>query len=569
MLQIPVQKLKEILVKENLISVENFDILTSEANRMDQSLSDILISRNIITTDYFYDILAVYFGVERINLTGRKINEEFLKLLSENLAKQKRVIVFDKESDSSLSVAMEDPSDLGTIEFLRNNLKANIKPYLATQEDLNRGFAMYSRRFAEDFKKIVEENIQASLRQKAGTIEEAASAIPIVALIDNILFYAFSLNASDIHMEIFEDGILIRFRVDGVLHEIVRISKEVHPAIVARIKLLAALKIDEHQKPQDGRTHYKIGPDLIDIRVSIIPTFYGEKIEMRLLPASQKPLSLREVGFMDDMIKIIEENIKKTYGMILATGPTGSGKTTTLYAILNILNRPEVNIVTIEDPIEYNIKYINQIQINPLAGITFDSGLRSILRQDPNIIMVGEIRDEKTAEIAVQSALTGHLLLSSLHTNDAATAIPRLIDMDIPPFLIAAVLNMIVAQRLVRKICLDCIGSFSPSKDLLDSIKKQMKELNLESEFRSPKILYQGKGCLNCGNTGYSGRIGIFEILNIDEDMRKEIISSGFSLDNLIKLAKDKGMITMFEDGLRKSELGMTTIEEVLRVIRE
>jgi len=569
MLQIPVQKLKEILVKDNLTSVENFDVLVREAERMDQNIGDILISRNIITADYFYNVLANYFGVEQANLVNRKIGEETLKLLSENVAKQKRAIVFEKNSDGSLNVAMEDPSDLGIVEYLRNNLKAEIKPYLATPEDLNRGFAMYGRRFAEDFRKIVEENIQASLRQKVGTVEEAASAIPIVALIDNILFYAFSLRASDIHMEIFEDGILTRFRIDGVLHEIAKIPKEVHPAVVARIKLLAALKIDEHYKPQDGRTHYKIGSDLIDIRVSIVPTFYGEKIEMRLLPVAQKPLSLREVGLMDDMIKIVEENIKKTYGMILVTGPTGSGKTTTLYAVLNILNRPEVNIVTIEDPIEYNIKYINQIQINPLAGITFEGGLRSILRQDPNIIMVGEIRDEETAEIAVHSALTGHLLLSSLHTNDAATAIPRLIDMDIPPFLAAAVLNMIIAQRLVRKICLGCIGSFTPSEDLLDSIKKQLKELNMESEFRVPKILYQGKGCPTCGNTGYFGRIGIFEILDIDEEIRKEIIRPDFTLDGLIKLAKSKGMIKMFEDGLRKAELGMTTIEEVLRVIRE
>jgi type II secretory ATPase GspE/PulE/Tfp pilus assembly ATPase PilB-like protein len=569
MLQIPPQKLKELLVKDNLITAEKFDFLANEAGRMGQEIGDVLISRNFITTDYFYDVLATYFNVERANLISRKINEETLNLLSENLAKQKKAIVFGRESDGSLSVAMENPNDLGIVEFLRNNLKSEIRPYLATQDDLNKGFAMYSRRFAEDFRKLVEENIQASLRQKAGTIEEAASAIPIVALIDNIIFYALSLRASDIHIEILEDGILIRFRIDGMLHEVVKILKEVHPAVVARIKLIAALKIDEHQKPQDGRTHYKVGSDLIDIRISVIPTFYGEKVEMRLLPATQKPLSLKEVGLMDDMVKTVEENIKKTYGMVLVTGPTGSGKTTTLYAVLNILNRPEVNIVTIEDPIEYNIKFINQVQINPLAGITFESGLRSMLRQDPNIIMVGEIRDEETAEIAVHSALTGHLVLSSLHTNDAATAIPRLIDMKIPPFLVAAVLNTIVAQRLVRKICLDCISSFSPPAELLDSIKKQLKELSLDSEFRVPKILYQGKGCVSCGNTGYSGRTGIFEILNINEDARKEIISPNFSLDNLTKLAKNQGMITMFEDGLRKSELGITTINEVLRVIRE
>lgn len=569
MIQIPIQKLKEILFKEGLITEESFLNLSAEANRMGQDIGDILTSRGIITIDYFYEILAKYFNVEKADLTVRKINEEALRLLSEDLARQKIVIVFDKESDGTLDVAMEDPSNLETIEFLKKNLKANIKPFLATHADLDKGFAAYGKRFTEDFKKIVEENIRISLVQKVGTIEEAALAIPIVAIIDNIIFYAASLRASDIHIEIFEEGILIRFRIDGVLHEIIRIPKEVHPAIIARLKLLSALKIDEHQKPQDGRCQYKIGSDILDIRISTIPTFYGEKVELRLLQASQKPLSLRDLGLMDDMLAIVEENIKKSYGMILVAGPTGSGKTTTLYAILNILNRSEVNIITIEDPIEYNMKYINQIQINPQAGITFASGLRSILRQDPNIIMVGEIRDEETAEISVHAALTGHLLVSSLHTNDAVTAIPRLIDMKIAAFLTAAVLNMVIAQRLVRKICLDCIESFSPSTNLLESIKKQIEDIHLTLEFKTPKILYRGKGCLSCNNTGYSGRIGIFEILNIDEDIRKEIISPDFSLDNIIHLANKKGMIMMFEDGLRKAELGITTIEEVLRVIRE
>ncbi|MBI4993450.1 type II/IV secretion system protein [Candidatus Wolfebacteria bacterium] len=569
MLQIPSQKFKELLVEEGLISAEVFDALLKESLRMGQAIADVLISRGIITTDYFYNLLAKYIGVEKSNLIGRKINEEVLKLVPENIAVQKKIVIFDKESDGTLDVAMEDPTDLEIIEFLKKNLDVNVKPFLATPEDLSKGFAMYGRRFAEDFKKIVEENIRASLKEKAQTIEEAAIAVPIVSLIDNVIFYAVSARASDIHIEILDDAILIRFRIDGVLHEIIRIPKEVHPAISARIKLLAGLKIDEHQKPQDGRSRYKAGSDLIDIRISTIPTYFGEKIEIRLLPAAQKPLSLREVGLMDDMVALIEESIKKTYGMVLVSGPTGSGKTTTLYAILNILNRPEVNIITVEDPIEYNMKYINQVQINPVAGITFASGLRSILRQDPNIIMVGEIRDEETAEIAIHSALTGHLLLSSLHTNDAVTAIPRFIDMHVAPFLVSAVLNMVIAQRLVRKICLDCIESFSPSQELVDSIKGQLEELHLSTDFKSPKILYRGKGCMSCNNTGYSGRIGIFEILNVDEEIREQIINPNFSLDNLRKSMKQKGMISMFEDGLRKAEIGITSVEEVLRVIRE
>ena len=312
-----------------------------------------------------------------------------------------------------------------------------------------------------------------------------------------------------------------------------------------------------------------MGPDVIDVRVAVIPVFYGEKVELRLLPSTQRPVSLAEIGMLEDTKKIVEESIKKAYGMILVCGPTGSGKSTTLYSILNILNKPEVNIVTIEDPIEYDIQYINQTQINPLAGISFANGLRAILRQDPNIIMVGEIRDEETGEISVNAALTGHLLLSSLHTNDAATAVPRLMDMNIEPFLVSAVLNISLAQRLVRKVCLNCIESYQIDAALINFLETQLKQVNPYSQLRIPKIFYRGRGCTDCGSTGYHGRCGIYEVLNIDEDVRKLIISPDFSLANLNNLAKKNGMITMFEDGLRKATTGVTTIEEVLRVIRE
>lgn len=569
MLIVPSQKLKETLTKEGLITAQDFDNFLVEAKRMGQNIADVLISQGIITSDYFYNLIAQYFRIEKADLASRSIEENILRLLSEELATQKRVIVFAKEPDATLDVAMEDPSDLETIEFLKKHLKAKIKPFLTTPKDLNRGFSLYGRHLTEDFKKIIEENIRVTLRKKISNIEEAAKDVPIVAVIDNLLSYAISLRSSDIHIEILENAILIRYRIDGILHEVIRVPKEVYPAIVARIKLLGGLKIDEHLKPQDGRFRYKVGPDIIDVRVAIIPVFYGEKIEMRLLPSTQRPLSLEELGILEDNQKIVEDKIKKTYGMVLICGPTGSGKTTTLYAILNILNKPEVNIVTIEDPIEYDIKYINQTQINPLAGITFANGLRAILRQDPNIIMVGEIRDEETAEISIHSALTGHLLLSSLHTNDAATVVPRLIDMKIAPFLVAAVLNVCMAQRLVRKICSNCIESYPADQNLIQFLEKQLKEINPNSELKAPKFLYRGRGCPACNQTGYQGRIGIFEILNIDEEIRKLIISHDFSLDNLNNLAKKKGMLTMFEDGLRKVATGITTIEEVLRVIRE
>lgn len=571
MLQIPPLKLKDFLIKDGLIKPQEFDDLSNEANRMGQGLADVLISKGFVNENYFYNLVARYLGVEMANLAGRQINEEIFKKISEDLARQKKAIIFNRENDGTFDVAMEDPSDLATIKFLENYLKAKIKPFLAIPGDLDKGFAFYGRRQAEDFKKIIEENIAIGLRNRIGieSSEKAAQDIPIVAIVDNLILYAASSEASDIHIEILENEILVRYRIDGVLYEIIKMSKEIHPAVVARIKLLAGLKIDEHMKPQDGRFRYKTGNAFLDIRVSVIPVFYGEKVEMRLLPAIQKPLSLDEIGILEDAKAIIEENVKKTYGMILATGPTGSGKTTTLYSILNILNRPEVNIVTVEDPIEYEIKYINQVQINILAGVTFATGLRAILRQDPNVIMVGEIRDEETAEIAVHSALTGHLLLSSLHTNDAATAIPRLMDMKIQPFLAAAVLNVVIAQRLVRKICLGCVESFAVEPALLETLNKSLREANSDAEPRTIKFLYRGRGCRSCGDTGFRGRIGIFEILNVDEEIREFVINPNFSLDGLRNLAKKKGMITMLEDGLRKAELGITTVEEVLKVIRE
>jgi type IV pilus assembly protein PilB len=571
MLQIPDQKLKELLIADGIINEEDFELVVRDAKRLERTVADVLLGRSIITESYYNSLLSKYYRVERANLAIRKIDESALKLLSEELARQKRAIVFNREPDGTLDVALEDPSDYTVIEFLSGHLKAKIKPFLASKDDLNKGFSYYGRKLAEDFTKIIQENIQETLKARIQGKEEkeAAVELPIVAIVDNLLSYAISLRSSDVHIEILEDEILIRYRIDGILHEIIRIPKEAYAAIVARIKLLAGLKLDEHRKPQDGRFRYKVGTDFVDIRVAVMPVFYGEKVEMRLLTAAARPLSLEELGMFPDNLKILNINLKKTYGMILVTGPTGAGKTTTLYSILNILNRPEVNIVTIEDPVEYEIRYVNQTQVNPVAGLTFATGLRAIVRQDPNIIMVGEIRDEETAEIAVHSALTGHLVLSSLHTNDAPTAIPRLIDMKIVPFLVAAVVNSVVAQRLARRICLECISSAPVNKELIDSIKKQIEELKLKIEFRIPKAIFKGKGCQACNFTGYKGRIGIFEILDVNEEMRKYIVSPAFTLDGLRELAKKTGMIMMLEDGLRKVERGLTTIEEVLRVIRE
>ena len=571
MLSLPTQQIKEMLVQAGVLDDATFDSIKIEADRKRQNVADLIISEGFINKEYFFNLLAKTLGFERINLGIQKIDERVMNLVSEDMARQRKIIVFNRGDDGAFDIAMENPTDLETIDFLSLRLKSKIKPFLATEEDLNRGYLLYHKRLTQDFKKVIEDGIQKSLRSKnKGDLNEAAKDVPIVALVDNLLEYALSSRASDVHFEALDDAILVRFRIDGVLHEIIKMPKEIHPAVVARMKILSGLRVDEHTHPQDGRFRHKISDTLVDIRVSVIPTFYGEKVEMRLLSAAQKPISLTELGMFENTIKVIEEGVKKTYGMVLLCGPTGCGKTTTLYSIMNILNRPEVNIVTIEDPIEYDMRYLNQTQVNMAAGITFASGLRSILRQDPNIIMVGEIRDHETADIAVQSALTGHLVLSSLHTNDAPTTVPRLMDMGVPPFLVSAVLNVICAQRLARKIHLDCIESYTPSEESLKALQSEFRSAEVnENVVKVPKVLYRGRGCPACNNTGFLGRLGIFEAMNITEEVRKLIISPEFNLDNLRKLAKKEGMTTMFEDGMRKVELGMTTVEEVLRVIRE
>lgn len=569
-LPISPDQLKQLLVDQNLVAPEQFDQLYQEAERKSQSVIDVLVSEKIVERNYLDDLIAGLLGVPRVDFTAYSINKDVVKLLSEDIARQRHAIVFNREDDGTYDVAMTDPSDLEAREFLAQRLNGRVKPFLASPEDLDRGFSVYGYELGQDFKKIIEDNVRASLTSNSKTAQEAAADLPIVGIVDNILSYALASRASDIHIEILEESTFIRYRVDGILYQVMDITKAVHPGIVARIKLLSGLKIDEHFAPQDGRFRYQLGGQEIDVRVSTMPTFYGEKVEMRLLESSQKPLSLEELGMTPEVAKIVSENLKKSYGMLISCGPTGSGKTTTLYALMNILNRPEVNVTTVEDPIEYNMRYINQTQINPQAGITFASGLRALLRQDPNIIMVGEIRDAETADIAVQAALTGHLLLSSLHTNDAPTAIPRFFDFKIPAFLVSSVLNLVLAQRLVRRICQSCIYSREADPSVITMLTAQLKENGLDpAHTHIPTTLYAGKGCSSCGGTGYRGRLGIYEAFEVDEAMKELIVKPDFDLEAVRTKAQASGMKTMFEDGLQKVELAQTTLEEVLRVIRE
>ncbi len=573
-MRIPQEALRKMVLETGLVSEKDYNRIEAESKRTGRGILDLLISEGKFSEEYAADLVASYFGVARVDLRKSEIEDTVLNIIPEDIARSRKAVVFSRKGDI-LQVAMADPGDLEAIEFLQRYTGKKIEPYLTTESDLRHVFAQYRRQIMRSFQRIIEEEIRQITRLKLieGEInlERLAEEVPIVAIVDNLISYAAALNASDIHIEPLSDSVLIRFRVDGLLREIARLAPEIHPGLLARIKVISRLQIDEHSKPQDGRIKYKRGDEIFDIRVSVMPTFHGEKVVMRLLTAAIKPLSFAELGMLEDHIQIVEANIRKTFGMILSTGPTSSGKTTTQYSILSYLNSPEVNIVTIEDPVEYELRYINQTQVNPKAGIDFASGLRAFLRQDPNIIMVGEIRDYETADIAANAALTGHLVLSTLHTNDAPTAIPRLIDIGIPPFLVAATINMVMAQRLVRRICTDCIVSFLPTAEQKALILRQLESSNpiAAKNYKVPNLLFRGQGCISCHQTGYRGRIAIFEILAVDEKIREYIVRKDFTLDGLRQLAWESGMRTMFEDGLKKVEVGITTVEEVLRVIRE
>jgi len=571
MIKIPIDVLKKLTVENELISEENFDLALKESQRTSANILDILVSKNYITKDYLNKVISQYLNIPYIDLKGINLSTEILHLLPEDIARTYGAVTIGT-NNNKIQVALADPTNLETIKFLEKYLQKQLEIYLTDEDDLQIAFSKYRQELMTNFRKIIENQIIALGRLgKEIDVAKVASAVPIISIVDNLISYAAALNASDIHLEILADSMLIRFRIDGILREIAYLPSEIHPAIIARIKILANLQIDEHSKPQDGRIKYKRGNEVFDIRVAVMPTFYGEKITMRLLLSGLKPLSFQELGMTSEQIAMVEKNIKKTFGMVLSTGPTSSGKTTTQYSILSYLNKPEVNIVTIEDPIEYELRYINQTQVNPKAGIDFASGLRAFLRHDPNIIMVGEIRDFDTADVSTNAALTGHLVLSTLHTNDAPTAIPRLVDMGVPPFLVSATLNIVMAQRLVRRICPDCIESYEIDDLTKEAIISQVKQLGEERlvSFSMPEMLYRGKGCRNCNYTGYRGRLAIFEMLDVDSDIRNYIVRKDFTLDGLKKIMAQKEMKTMFEDGLDKAKLGQTTVQEILRVIRE
>ena len=564
------EKLESILLESGIINVEDFNSAHEESKRSGQTITNVLIGNEKITEDYLTELLEPYYGVPIVNLKKEKIPQKTLELIPEVYAKSKNVIIFfyDKENEL-VKLAMLDPFDYDTIEYIRAKFNAWAEVYLTTNSSFHYGLKQYKQKMDSGFEDVISENIEQSLSLvKEKDLSKTATAVPIVSILDNIMEQAVTLNSSDIHFEPLEKELLVRFRIDGIMSEVLNLPEEIASILVARVKILANLQIDEHRIPQDGRFRFEMQDGSnIDVRVNIMPIFHGEKVEMRLLRNSARPLMLEDLGFSEEASKIVHEEVKKPHGMILVTGPTGHGKTTTLYAILHILNTPLVNITTIEDPIEYEFPRVNQTQVNVKTGITFANGLRALLRQNPDIIMIGEIRDNDTVEIAIQAALTGHLVLSSLHTNDAPSAIPRLLDMKAQLFLLSSTLNLVVAQRLVRKICTSCIESYDPSNETISFIKNQIEFSGNKIE-DIPTRIYRGKGCDVCDNSGFIGQIGIFEIFVVTEDIRKLIISN-VDVSELRAKAIADGMITMFKDGLDKVEKGITTIEEVMRVVNE
>lgn len=566
------ERLKEIMLDSGVVSEEDFNSAEEESRRTEQSVSNILIGRGKIPEDYFAELLSPYYGVPIVNLKKETevIDSDVLELIPEVYAKSKNVVLFafDKKLGRA-KLAMLDPFDYDTIEYVRAKTGAWVDVYLTTSPSLRYGLKQYKKKVGVNFDQIISENVEQSLVVAGETdVVKSAAAVPIVSILDTIISHAVSLNTSDIHFEPLENELLVRFRIDGIMQEIVSLPKTIAPVLVARVKILAGMQIDEHRIPQDGRFRFEVEEGgSIDVRANIMPVFHGEKVEMRILKGSARPITLKDLGFSNQSIEVLLSEIKKPHGMILVTGPTGHGKTTTLYAVLQILNTPTVNITTIEDPIEYEFPRVNQTQVNTKAGITFANGLRALLRQNPDIIMIGEIRDNETVEIAIHAALTGHLVLSSLHTNDAPSALPRLLDMGAPAFLLSSTVNLVIAQRLVRRICASCTESYTASPEVERLIKAQM-ELSGNAAGSIPRTFYRGRGCKVCGGSGFQGQIGIFELFRVTDAVREMILREA-TVGEVRKKAITDGMRTMFEDGMDKVERGVTTVEEILRVVKE
>lgn len=593
---------EQLLVGADKITSDQLTVLKEQEKTEKKPLQDLAISGNFISEKDLTKLYSDEIDIPYVELNPKEIKAAVLKLIPERIARQYGVILYGVEEDGTKLLAMEDPDDIVAINFLQKQLGNKIKVSIAPASVIQTALDQYRGSIGTELTQVIDSEEEAPDEEEVSE-EDLAEDSPIAQTVNLLIEYAIRSNASDIHIEPRDNFVSVRYRIDGILREANKLPKKVHSALISRIKILSNLKIDERRVPQDGRFKIQIGSGVYALRVSTLPITEGEKVVMRILNESSKAATLEELGYWGVSLESINEAIKQPHGMILVTGPTGSGKSTSLFSTLSLLNKPSVNISTVEDPVEYKIPGANQVQTNAKAGMTFAAGLRALLRQDPNIIMVGEIRDTETSGLAVQAALTGHLVFATLHTNNAATCLPRLLDMGIEPFLIASTVRAVVGQRLVRKLCVDCREEITPDvatlKQISDiygigsgGIMKHIHELEKQAleggigktntgkakvdtstlsttESKITRIFkaHDG-GCETCGHTGYKGRMGIYEVLANSSDIQKLIVGNATS-DVIQQQAVKEGMITMQLDGFIKALRGQTTIEEILRVTAE
>ncbi len=586
--------LATLLSRNSIATEEQLSSLKEEASRTNRSLQTQVLESKLITERDLTKLFADYAEIPFIEIDPRDIPTDTLNKIPERIARQYNAVVFNIDESGLIHLAMDDPDDVQAVSFIEKEIGTNTKIYIAPQENILLCLENYRGDVNQELNDVID--IQ---REDDGTAQQVSEAdvaenSPIAQTVNLLLEFAIRSQASDIHIEPRENFVQIRYRVDGVLKEVNQLPRNVLGALVSRIKILANLKIDERRVPQDGRFKIKVAGKQYALRVSTLPIADGEKVVMRILDESNQAVTLQELGYWGHSLQVITEAIAEPNGMILITGPTGSGKSTSLFSVLTMLNKPDVNISTIEDPVEYKITGVNQTQTNSKAGMTFATGLRALLRQDPNIIMVGEIRDGETANLGVQAALTGHLVFSTLHTNNAATCLPRLLDMGIEPFLIASTVKAVVGQRLVRRLCMACRVKHNPTQEEIDEIiklfnfapatpfrviheldtKAQSQGVGADTELGTNEQTITAlwnqnpEGCEECNHTGYKGRIGIYEVLGTTTNIQKLIVSNGTS-NQIQEQAIQEGMTTMQADGLVKMLRGNTTLDEVLRVTRE
>lgn len=560
--------IEEILYKQGLLTSDQVSSLKLESINSGLAIDKIILQHNLVTLDKITQAKAQILNIPFVKLEGKAVPTDVLNMVPEPAARRYRLIPFEKSKDE-LWVAMEDPLDIQVIQFVEKRSGMRIKPFLALPEDILKAIGeQYAQNLTTDVTSALKEVQSVRPEEAVSAGPEMIREAPVSNIINQLLEFAIKTRASDIHIEPQEEKTRVRYRIDGILQEKILFPKGVHDALISRIKILAVLKIDEKRLPQDGRFTYTFGKNIVDLRVSTVPTAFGEKVVLRLLPKSMGAPTLMELGMRGISMKALEGQLLRSHGIILICGPTGSGKTTTLYSILSKVSTTRVNVVTIEDPIEYQIPGVNQVQVNPQVGLTFASALRSFLRQDPNIIMVGEIRDTETAELAIQAALTGHQVFSTVHTNSASGTPPRLLDMGVEPFLLTSSLNAVLGQRVVRKICQRCKSEFIAPPEVFGNIKQVLGKILPASLTAANMKMYKGKGCVFCSNTGYLGRVGIYEVLIITNRIAGLILEHASS-GAIEEAATSEGMITMKQDGYLKVLEGITTLEEVLRVAQD